>query len=131
MQVKTISRSAAVFPLWSISAESCILSWEDVKSGECSWKSSRISSEQSDGYQKVFALVGEKDGIAEICARNCLEYGMDQVKVHVGDVFPIRKSGSTEEHGRKPEKTGNLMQLCVVLLENEEPEIADDPWSFR
>ena len=43
--------------------------------------------------RKVFALVGEKDGIAKICDR-LLSYGMDQVKLYVGERLPIRKSGS-------------------------------------
>ena len=45
--------------------------------------------------RKVFALVGEKDGIAKICDK-LLSYGMDEVKIYVGERLSYPEEQITE-----------------------------------
>lgn len=69
---------------------------------------------------KVFALVGEKDGIAKICDK-LLSYGMDEVKIYVGERLSYPEEQITE--GTPESLKGQLFDpLSVVLLVNETPE---------
>ena len=70
--------------------------------------------------RKVFALVGEKDGIAKICDK-LLSYGMDEVKIYVGERLSYPEEQITE--GTPESLKGQLFDpLSVVLLVNETPE---------
>ena len=79
--------------------------------------------------RKVFALVREKDGIAKICDR-LLSYGMDQIKLYVGERLSYPEERITEGTAESL-KDREFDALSVVLLVNEEPEKLYDPWSFR
>lgn len=70
--------------------------------------------------RKVFALVGEKDGIAKICDR-LLSYGMDQIKLYVGERLSYPEERITEGTAESL-KDREFDALSVVLLVNEEPE---------
>ncbi len=70
--------------------------------------------------RKVFALVGEKDGIAKICDK-LLSYGMDQVKLYVGERLSYPEERITEGTAESL-KGREFDALSVVLLVNEEPE---------
>ena len=71
-------------------------------------------------YPKVFALVGEKDGIQTLC-RKLQEYGMDQVVLSVGECLSYQ-----EERIRRgtPSELADqsFEQLSVVLAENPEAD---------
>ena len=94
-------------------------SWEDVKLVSVHGRKANLISEIRR-YPKVFALVGEKDGIQTLC-RKLQEYGMDQVVLSVGECLSYQ-----EERIRRgtPSELADqsFEQLSVVLAENPEAD---------
>lgn len=69
---------------------------------------------------KVFALVGDRGGISELCQKLC-GYGMNDVRVHIGErlSYPDEKIVS----GAPADFSGyETDSLSVVLLENSAPD---------
>ncbi|MDO5424541.1 MAG: precorrin-6A reductase [Eubacteriales bacterium] len=93
-------------------------SWEDVKLVSLHGRNANIIG-MVQRYPKVFALVGERDGVNCLC-RRFLDYGMDQVKISVGEQLSYPEEKITVG---TPDALRNEIfdPLCVVLIENPSP----------
>lgn len=90
-------------------------SWEDVKLMSLHGKNQNLIAAVSR-YQKVFSLIGGKDGVREVC-QMLEEYGFGYVKVSVGSrlSYPDESivTGTAKELAAQ-----EIGGLCVILIEN-------------
>lgn len=76
-------------------------------------------------HARVFALVGDRGGISQLCRKLC-DYGMNDVRVHIGErlSYPDEKIVS----GAPADFAGyETDSLSVVLLENPAPDTVVTP----
>lgn len=91
--------------------------WEDAELASLHGRSQNIIG-KIRSCKKVFALVGTETGVGELCAR-LVEYGLSQVKVHVGQRLSYQDESIIS--GSPRELQGILTdKLSVVLVENPE-----------
>lgn len=94
-------------------------SWEDVKLLSLHGREQNIVR-AVDCHGKVFALVGQKGGVGELCRKLC-SYGLGEVKLSVGQNLSYRNErivcGTAEELQNQ-----EFEALCVVLMENKNPQ---------
>lgn len=89
--------------------------WEDVHLMSLHGRKQNLIGEVTR-RKKVFALVGEKDGIAKLCEK-LLFYGLDAVQLSVGERLSYPEERITT--GTPGElKDVAFDPLCVVLIEN-------------
>ena len=95
-------------------------SWDDVKLLSLHGRGQNIIYSLRE-YGKVFALIGKKDGIAEVC-KKLLEYGMEDTKISVGESLSYPKerivSGSPKELAEM-----EFAPLSVILLERKKEDL--------
>ena len=90
-------------------------SWEDVKLLSLHGKEENIVGAVAEN-QKVFALIGGKDGVNRLC-RQLMEYNLPDVKLHVGERLSYPEERITS--GTPGQLEGQFFDgLCVVLAEN-------------
>lgn len=90
-------------------------SWEDVKLLSLHGKEDNIVGAVARN-QKVFALIGGRDGVNRLC-RQFMEYGLSDVKLHVGERLSYLEERITS--GTPGQLEGTVFDgLCVVLAEN-------------
>lgn len=90
-------------------------SWEDVKLLSLHGKEDNIVGAVARN-QKVFALIGGKDGVNRLC-RQFMEYGLADVRLHVGERLSYPEERITS--GTPGQLEGTVFDgLCVVLAEN-------------
>lgn len=90
-------------------------SWEDVKLLSLHGKEENIIGVVARN-QKVFALIGGKDGVNRLC-RQFIGYGLSGVKLHVGERLSYPEERITS--GTPEQLEGMAFDgLCVVLAEN-------------
>ena len=91
--------------------------WEDVAPCSMHGRSLNMISMVRE-HQKVFAIVGEKDGIGRLCRQLC-EFGMEEVKVYVGErlSYPDEKIRCGTAKSLQDIQTD---PLSVMLLINDE-----------
>ena len=90
-------------------------SWEDVKLLSLHGKEDNIVGAVARN-QKVFSLIGGKDGVNRLC-RQFMEYGLSDVKLHVGERLSYPEERITS--GTPGQLEGTVFDgLCVVLAEN-------------
>jgi len=91
-------------------------SWEDVKLMSLHGREQNIVAAVKK-YPKVFALIGKKQGIHELCEK-FIHYGMGKVVIHAGERLSYENecitSGTAEELRNREFET-----LSVVLIENK------------
>lgn len=94
------------------------LPWEDVRLVSCHGQKGNLFGEICLN-RRVCALLGERTTVSGIC-RELLEYGMDRVKVTVGE--RLSYSGERITSGFPAEMTGQEFDtLSVALFENPKP----------
>lgn len=92
-------------------------SWEDAKLVSLHGREQNVIAAVKN-YRKVFALIGKKNGVKELCEK-LMEYGMEDVQVSVGEELSYAgekiTTGSAGELAAK-----EFSPLCVVLLRNRQ-----------
>ncbi len=89
--------------------------WEDVRPYSIHGKEENLTG-RVKRHEKVFAILGTADGVAELCAK-LHAYGMDHVRLAVGErlSYPDEKITWGYPEDFLDRKTDSL---CVVYLEN-------------
>ena len=95
------------------------LSWEDVTLVSCHGRYANLIGKIRRN-KKVFALLGKGTMVNDLCQK-LITYQMEQVQIHVGEElsYPTQqiRTGCAKEL-----LTQNFADLCVVLIENPNPE---------
>lgn len=92
-------------------------SWEDVKLVSLHGREQNVIAAVKN-YRKVFALIGKKDGVKELCEK-LIKYGMGDVQISVGEELSYAKERiTTGSAGELAER--EFSPLCVVLIRNKE-----------
>lgn len=91
-------------------------SWEDVRMMSLHGREQNVISAVTN-HRKVFALIGKKDGVKELCEK-LVFYGLGEVRLSVGENLSYAQeritAGSAAELADR-----EFSPLCVVLIENE------------
>jgi len=94
-------------------------SWEDAKLLSLHGREQNVIAAVKN-YRKVFALIGRKNGVRELCEK-LLVYGMGEVQISVGE--ELSYAGERITTGKAAELTEQeFSSLCVVLIQNEKAE---------
>lgn len=94
------------------------LPWEDVCLVSCHGKKGNLFA-KIRSRSRVCALLGERSAVSDIC-RELLEFGMDRVRVTVGERLSYREERIIS--GSLTEMTGQEFDtLSVALFENPDP----------
>lgn len=92
-------------------------SWEDAKLVSLHGREQNVIAAVKN-YRKVFALIGKKNGVKELCEK-LMEYGMEDVQVSVGE--ELSYAGEKITTGSAGELAAQeFSPLCVVLLRNRQ-----------
>lgn len=90
-------------------------SWEDAKLVSLHGREQNVIAAVKN-HRKVFALIGKKDGVKELC-KKLVDYGLGAVQVSVGE--ELSYEGERVTTGTAEELQGQeFSPLCVVLLRN-------------
>lgn len=94
-------------------------SWEDAKLVSLHGREQNVIAAVKN-YPKVFALIGKKNGVKELCEK-LMEYGMKDVEISVGEELSYAGERiTTGSAGELAEQ--EFSSLCVVLIQNEKAE---------
>jgi precorrin-6Y C5,15-methyltransferase (decarboxylating) len=94
-------------------------SWEDAKLVSLHGREQNVIAAVKN-YRKVFALIGKKDGVRELCEK-LMDYGMGEVQISVGE--ELSYAGERITTGKAAELAEReFSPLCVVLIRNEKAE---------
>ena len=95
------------------------LSWEDVTLVSCHGRYANLIGKIRRN-KKVFALLGKGTMVNDLCQK-LITYQMEQVQIHVGEELSYPKQ-QIRTGCAKELLTQNFADLCVVLIENPNPE---------
>lgn len=95
-------------------------SWDDVKLMSLHGRGQNVIHALKE-YGKVFALIGTKNGVADLC-RNLVDYGMGETKVFVGESLSYPTERIVEGTARDLADM-EFETLTVVLLQREKEEL--------
>lgn len=93
------------------------LAWEDVCLKSAHGRASNLVGAVRSN-KKTFTILGGADSVGELC-RELQEYGLSQVRVHIGERLGYAEEKITSGSPRELEKE-NYDGLCVALVENPE-----------
>ena len=95
------------------------LSWEDAKIVSAHGKTCNLVS-LIRNHKKVFAILGTADGTARL-ARKLTSYGMGDVLLYVGEIFPIKRKDFCKKACELTEYQGDALSVVCAYNDQAEP----------